>query len=168
MATSVRPSGFPLAKIEIDGPDRKGIATITMPEWLAKDKGHDLDARAPKVCGDVGTTKRKPLTPTEAAWRYSERERGICCICGKKIVSSSLTNISGQARAWRIERPRQSRRRAPQIRRGQDARRRHAAHQQGDSRRKQHGIKPSIPSPSFPPLPACEGEGTIRPHGEGG
>ena len=30
---------LPLSQIEIDGPDRKGIATITMPEWLAKDKG---------------------------------------------------------------------------------------------------------------------------------
>ena len=45
--------------------------------------------RAPKVCEDVGTTKRKPLTPTGRLALF-ERERGICCICGKKIVGKFI------------------------------------------------------------------------------
>lgn len=34
---------------------------------------------------DVGTTKRKPLTPTQRL-KLFEREKGLCCICGLKIV----------------------------------------------------------------------------------
>lgn len=38
---------------------------------------------------DVGTTPRKPLTPTGRLALF-ERERGICCICGKKIVGKFI------------------------------------------------------------------------------
>ena len=33
---------------------------------------------------DCGTTKRKPLTPTQRL-KLFEEEKGICCICGLKI-----------------------------------------------------------------------------------
>ena len=30
---------LPLSQIEITGPDKHGVVEITLPEWLAKDKG---------------------------------------------------------------------------------------------------------------------------------
>jgi len=38
---------------------------------------------------DVGTTPRKPLTPTQRLALF-EREHGKCCICGLKIVGSFI------------------------------------------------------------------------------
>lgn len=41
--------------------------------------------RAPKICEDVGTTKRKPLTPTGRLKLY-EKHKGICALCSLKIM----------------------------------------------------------------------------------
>jgi 5-methylcytosine-specific restriction protein A len=38
---------------------------------------------------DVGTTERKPLTPTQRL-KLFEREKGLCCICGLKIVGKFI------------------------------------------------------------------------------
>ena len=38
---------------------------------------------------DVGTTKRKPLTPTERLALF-EREHGLCCICGNTIFGKFI------------------------------------------------------------------------------
>jgi 5-methylcytosine-specific restriction endonuclease McrA len=38
---------------------------------------------------DIGTTLRKPLTPTQRL-KLFESERGICCICGLKIVGKFI------------------------------------------------------------------------------
>lgn len=43
--------------------------------------------KTPKT--DVGTTERKPLTPT-GRLKLFEREGGICCICGGKIVGKFI------------------------------------------------------------------------------
>ena len=38
---------------------------------------------------DIGTTKRKGLTPTQRLQLF-ERKKGICCICHEKIVGSFI------------------------------------------------------------------------------
>ncbi len=38
---------------------------------------------------DLGTTPRKPLTPTQRL-KLFEDERGLCCICGLKIVGKFI------------------------------------------------------------------------------
>ena len=38
---------------------------------------------------DVGTTPRKPLTPRERLSLF-EKEKGLCCICGLKIVGAFI------------------------------------------------------------------------------
>lgn len=38
---------------------------------------------------DVGTTKRKPLTPTQRLALF-ERKKGICCVCGLKICGKFI------------------------------------------------------------------------------
>jgi hypothetical protein len=38
---------------------------------------------------DVGTTPRKPLTPTQRLALF-EREKGLCCVCGGKIVGAFI------------------------------------------------------------------------------
>jgi 5-methylcytosine-specific restriction enzyme A len=39
--------------------------------------------------GDVGTTPRKKLTPTQRL-KLFEKEKGICCICDKKIKGAFI------------------------------------------------------------------------------
>lgn len=41
------------------------------------------------MTSDVGTTAREKLTPTQRL-KLFEREKGICCICGLKIVGSFI------------------------------------------------------------------------------
>ena len=38
---------------------------------------------------DLGTTPRKPMTPTQRL-KLFEDERGLCCICGLKIVGKFI------------------------------------------------------------------------------
>ena len=41
------------------------------------------------ICEDVGTTPRKPLTPTQRL-KLFEDLKGICCICSGKIVGKFI------------------------------------------------------------------------------